>query len=162
MSKQFLFSLLLFIIAPAYAIQFPYELPGALIDETASNLQGPFDDWKIWCHPVIMSNEPDDNQDEVEPGFISYPMTCKEDQRKFELWVNCKDKQIWGRMGWYSYEHGWWADTFRPVEDKFTTLDSLYYNAGRTGGYSLFYVNYLAYVSHAVFQPIYQAICLSK
>ena len=114
------------------------------------------------CHPVIMSNEPDDNQDEVEPGFISYPMTCKEDQRKFELWVNCKDKQIWGRMGWYSYEHGWWADTFRPVEDKFTTLDSLYYNAGRTGGYSLFYVNYLAYVSHAVFQPIYQAICLSK
>ena len=53
-----------------------------------------------------MSNEPDDNQDEVEPGFISYPMTCKEDQRKFELWVNCKDKQIWGRMGWYSYEHG--------------------------------------------------------
>ncbi|MFL0732266.1 MAG: hypothetical protein AB8A35_02955 [Prochlorococcus sp.] len=66
MSKQFLFSLLLFIIAPAYAIQFPYEVPGALIDETASNLQGPFEDWKIWCHPVIMSNEPDDNQDEAK------------------------------------------------------------------------------------------------
>ena len=80
MRKQSLSLCLLFLVNHAHAIEFLYEVPGALIYDTASDLQGPFDDWKIWCKPVIISTVPEENQDDVEPGFVNYHMTCKEDQ----------------------------------------------------------------------------------
>lgn len=151
---------------PAWAVEFPYEVPGTIDD--------PYSDTDLICTIILPSKKPHEEQYEVgllddqNSNFVRYHARCKEqepenDWMRFGFEIDCKNKQILGIDGdLVTYEFGWWAgETDRSLgggDGRYaTTVSSAYHKNG--GTYTLQYANYLAYLNHSVYQPIYDAIC---